>query len=65
MESINLRERLFFYIVFVILIILMLLMIKPFFTVLVVSFISVIILKPVYDYVKGLAWIKERKGLAA
>jgi predicted PurR-regulated permease PerM len=65
MESTSLRERLFFYIVFVILIILMLLMIKPFFTVLVVSLISVIMLKPVYNYIFGLSWVKERKGLAA
>jgi predicted PurR-regulated permease PerM len=65
MQSINLRERLFFYIVFVILIILMLLMIKPFFTVLVVSVISVIMLKPVYSFFLGLKWVKERKGLAA
>jgi predicted PurR-regulated permease PerM len=43
----------------------MLLMIKPFFTVLVVSLISVIMLKPVYNYIFGLSWVKERKGLAA
>ena len=65
MESINLRERLFFYLVFIILIILMALMLKPFFTVLVVSLISVIILKPVYNFYLGRDWIKERKGLAA
>lgn len=65
MDSFNLRERLFFYIVFIILIILMLLMIKPFFTVLVVSLISVIMLKPIYNFIFGLSWIKERKGLAA
>ena len=65
MESINLRERLFFYLVFVILIILMLLMITPFFTVLVVSLIAVIMLKPVYNYIFELNWVKERKGLAA
>ena len=65
LNSINLRERLFFYIVFAILIILMLLMIQPFFTVLVVSLISVIMLKPVYDRIFGLNWVKERKGLAA
>jgi predicted PurR-regulated permease PerM len=65
MESINLRERLFFYIVFIILIILMSLMLKPFFTVLVVSLISVIMLKPLYNFFMGLTWVKERKGLAA
>ncbi len=65
MESINLRERLFFYIVFIILIILMSLMLKPFFTVLIVSLISVIILKPLYNFFFGLNWVRERKGLAA
>jgi hypothetical protein len=61
----RLRARLFFYIVFLILVILMLLMIKPFFTVLVVSLISVIMLKPVYNFFLGLEWMKECKGLAA
>jgi predicted PurR-regulated permease PerM len=65
MESTYLRERLFFYIVFAILIILLLLMIKPFFTVLVVSFITVIIAKPIYDWFLAQSWVKERKGLAA
>jgi predicted PurR-regulated permease PerM len=65
MESINLRERLFFYIVFVILIILMLLMIKPFFTVLVVSVIAVIMLKPVFDYFIERKSFRKRRGLAA
>ena len=43
-NSINLRERLFFYIVFAILIILMLLMIQPFFTVLVVSLVALVVI---------------------
>jgi predicted PurR-regulated permease PerM len=43
----------------------MLLMIEPFFTVLVVSIISVIMLKPVYNYIFALKWVNERKGLAA
>ena len=53
MENINVRERLFFYIVFVILIVLMAVMLKPFFTVLIVSLISVIMLKPLYNYYFG------------
>ena len=65
MKRINVRERLFFYIGFAVLIILMMMMLKPFFTILVVSLISVIILKPVYDFFFGLKWVKERKGLAA
>jgi predicted PurR-regulated permease PerM len=65
MERINVRERLFFYIGFAVLIILMMMMLKPFFTILVVSLISVIILKPFYDFFFRLKWVKERKGLAA
>jgi predicted PurR-regulated permease PerM len=65
MERVNLRERLFFYIVFLILIILMGLMLKPFFTVLIVSLISVIMLKPVYNYFFARKWIKKRKALAS
>lgn len=63
--SYNLRERLFFYIAFIILIILALLMLKPYFTALVVSVISVIILKPVYNFFLGRSWVRKRKGLAA
>jgi predicted PurR-regulated permease PerM len=65
MEKVNLTERLFFYIVFLILIILALLMIQPYFTILVVSLISVIILKPVYSFYMKRSWIRERKTLAA
>lgn len=65
MANVNLRERLFFYIVFAILILLMLLMISPFFTVLVVSLIAVIMLKPAYNRIYALKWVNERKGLAA
>jgi predicted PurR-regulated permease PerM len=65
MEGVNLRERLFFYIVFLILIILMVLMLKPFFTVLIVSLISVIMLKPVYNFYFGRTWVRKRKALAS
>jgi predicted PurR-regulated permease PerM len=65
MEKVNLTERLFFYIVFLILIILALLMIRPYFTILVVSLISVIILKPVYSWYVRRSWVRERKTLAA
>jgi predicted PurR-regulated permease PerM len=65
MESTNLRERLFFYIIFAILIVLMLLMIEPFLTVLVVSLISVIMLKPVYNYFLERKPLRQRPGLAA
>ena len=62
MEKVNLTERLFFYIVFLILIILALLMIQPYFTILVVSLISVIILKPVYSFYMKRSWIRERRA---
>ncbi|MGD8464241.1 MAG: AI-2E family transporter [Anaerolineae bacterium] len=64
-DSVNLRERLFFYIVFAILILLTILMMQPFFTALVVSLISVILLKPVYNYFFARPWVRERKTLAA
>ncbi|MGD8463504.1 MAG: hypothetical protein PVI09_06525, partial [Anaerolineae bacterium] len=63
-DSVNLRERLFFYIVFAILILLTILMMQPFFTALVVSLISVILLKPVYNYFFARPWVRERKTLA-
>lgn len=59
------RQRLFFYILFVILIILTLVMLKSYLTVIIVSLISVIMLKPVYDYFIGRKWVGERKGLAS
>ena len=65
MENVNMRERLFFYIVFVILIILMGVMLKPFFTVLIVSLISVIMLKPAYNYYFARPWVRKRKALAS
>ena len=65
MDNINMRERMFFYIVFLILIILMMVMLKPFFTVLIVSLISVLMLKPVYNYYFDRTWIRKRKALAS
>ena len=43
----------------------MLLMLRPYFTVLIVSLISVIILKPAYNFFLKRKWVKQRKGLAA
>jgi predicted PurR-regulated permease PerM len=65
MESTDLRQRLFFFLAFAILIILTLSMIKPFFTTIIVSLISVIMLKPVYNFFLGRQWIRGRKTLAA
>ncbi len=65
MESTDLRQRLFFFVAFAILIILALAMLKPFFTVIIVSLISVIILKPLYSFFLGRKWVKGRKGLAS
>jgi predicted PurR-regulated permease PerM len=50
MENANVRERLFFYLAFLVLIILTVLMFRPFFTVLIISLISVIMLKPVNSF---------------
>jgi predicted PurR-regulated permease PerM len=65
MEGTDLRQRLFFFVAFAILIILTLAMLKPFFTVIIVSLISVIMLKPVYNFFLGRNWVKGRKGLAS
>jgi len=58
------RERIFFYLVFLLLVILALVMLRPFLTTIIISVISVILLKPVYDYFLGTKIVKERKGLA-
>jgi predicted PurR-regulated permease PerM len=65
MESINLRQRLFFFVVFAILILLTLTLLRPFLTVIIVSLISVIMLKPVYNFFLSWKWLKGRKGLAS
>jgi predicted PurR-regulated permease PerM len=65
MENTNLRERLFFYLAFLVLVILTLFMFRPFFTVLIISLISVIMLKPVYDFFLGQRLVGKRKGLAS
>ena len=65
MESTELRNRIFFFIVFLILIILAAAMLKSYFTVLIVSLISVIMLKPVYNYFLGHKWVGKRTRLAA
>ena len=49
MEGIDLRQRLFFFVVFAILILLTLTLLRPFLTVIIVSLISVIMLKPIYS----------------
>jgi predicted PurR-regulated permease PerM len=64
-QNTDLRERLFFYLAFLALIFLTVLMFKPFFTVLIISLISVIMLKPVYNFFLELKWIRERKGIAS
>jgi len=65
MQLTEIRRRLFFALVFLILIVLTLVMLKPFLTVIVVSLISVIVLKPVYDFFLGRKRLKRRRGLAA
>ena len=58
------RKRVFFYLAFLLLIVLALVMLRPFLTTIIISVISVILLKPVYDYFLGTKFVKERKGLA-
>jgi predicted PurR-regulated permease PerM len=58
------RKRVFFYLAFLLLVVLALIMLRPFLTTIVISVISVILLKPVYDYFFGTKIVKERKGLA-
>ena len=58
------RKRVFFYLAFLLLIVLALVMLRPFLTTIIISVISVILLKPVYDYFLGTKIVKERKGLA-
>jgi len=58
------RKRFFFYLGFLLLITLTLIMLRPFFTTIIISLISVILLKPLYDYFLGLSFVKERQRTA-
>ena len=58
------RKRIFFYLGFLLLVILTLIMLRPFFTTIIISLISVILLKPLYDYFLGLSFVKERRRVA-
>jgi predicted PurR-regulated permease PerM len=58
------RKRFFFYLLFLLLILLALVMLRPYFTTIIISLISVILLKPVYDFFFGLRFVKERHAIA-
>ena len=58
------RKRVFFWLGFLLLVILAFIMLRPFFTTIIISLISVILLKPLYNYFLGTKIVKERKGLA-
>lgn len=58
------RKRIFFYLGFLLLIILALILIEPFFTTIMISLISVILLKPIYNIFFGMGWVKERSRIA-
>jgi len=60
----ELTHRVFLLITFLVLIVLAFLLIKPFFSAIVISLISVILLKPLYNYFLGVKWVKERPRLA-
>ena len=59
----EMTHRLFLLITFLVLIVLPFLLIKPFFSAIVISLISVILLKPLYNYFAGLKWFKDRPTL--
>jgi predicted PurR-regulated permease PerM len=65
METADLRNRLFFFIVFGVLIILTFVMLKTYLTVIILSLFSVIMLKPVYDFYAGRQRVRGRTWLAA
>ena len=58
------KNRIFFWLVFLILVILTILMIKPYFTALVLSLISVIMLTPLYNYFLQRKWVRGREKVA-
>lgn len=58
------RKRVFFYLAFLLLIVLALVMLWPFLTTIIISVISAILLKPLYDYFLGTKLVKQRKGPA-
>jgi predicted PurR-regulated permease PerM len=59
-----LRNRIFFWLAFLILIILTILLIRPYFTIIVVSLIAVIMLTPLYNrFLRG-SWVKGREKVA-
>jgi predicted PurR-regulated permease PerM len=57
------RKRFFFYLLFLLLILLALVMLRPFFTTIIISLISVILLKPVYDFFLGFGDIRPTSPL--
>jgi predicted PurR-regulated permease PerM len=64
MDGEYLRNRAFFWLAFLVLIILAILLIRPYFTVIVVSLIAVIMLTPLYNrFLRG-AWVKGREKVA-
>jgi predicted PurR-regulated permease PerM len=58
------RKRVFFWLGFLLLVIPALIMLRPFFTTIIISLISVILLKPLYNYFLRTKIVKERRGLA-
>lgn len=58
------RKRIFFYLGFLLLCILALILIEPFFTTIMISLISVILLNPLYNFFFRMGWVKERSRIA-
>jgi predicted PurR-regulated permease PerM len=65
MDRSYVTHKISFMVVALTLVVLSLLLIRPYFTAVMVSLISVIVLKPLFDWVLRRRWVKERRNLAA
>ena len=64
MDTEYVRNRVFFWLAFLILIVLAILLIRPYFTVIVVSLIAVLMLTPLYNRFLTAGWVKGREKVA-
>lgn len=64
MDTDYLRNRVFFWLAFLILIVLTILLIRPYFTVIVISLIAVLMLTPLYNRLLQAGWVKQREKIA-
>jgi predicted PurR-regulated permease PerM len=64
MDTDYVRNRVFFWLAFLILIVLTILLVRPYFTVIVVSLIAVLMLTPLYNRFLAAGWVKGREKVA-